>query len=447
LTLSFFQSPQPPKRWEGERDATKSNPDNVSRHPDILTNTLIGSEDCLYLNVHTPNLPIEDTFQPLPVLLYIHGGGFVFANGTNRQDNGPDFLIEHNVIVVTINYRLNVFGFLSLEIPEAAGNMGLKDQVQALKWVKENIKAFGGDENNVTVIGLSAGAASVEYLILSEQSKNLFSKAIIQSGSSLNPWALNSNIVELSVKLALNIGYEGSVNDMKAIHTFLMEQPTDLLVMQGFKTVSELGGNGGLNFGFVPSIEKDFKNGDAFLTEHPYITLKAGSFNKVPAIRGFCEFEGLINTMTTPLDVKKLTESKKFMEFCSYPLNDKNKEHYENMFHKVYLDGKNTEEEIEGAIIDFFSHREFSYGVITSTKLAASHEVPSYLYMFAYDSPNSFLKTLFKFGKRGTCHGDDLKFIIKTDRSNIISDEHYVEMDDLISKKICTMWTNFAKYG
>ncbi|XP_033219251.1 juvenile hormone esterase-like [Belonocnema kinseyi] len=120
-------------------------------------------------------------------MVWIHGGGFVFGSG-NADLYGPDFLVRKEIVLVTINYRIDVLGFLNLGLETAPGNQGLKDQVMALKWVKDNISNFGGDPNNVTIFGESAGSASVHYLTQSALAKGLFHKAIAQSGTALNPW-------------------------------------------------------------------------------------------------------------------------------------------------------------------------------------------------------------------------------------------------------------------
>lgn len=114
----------------------------------------------------------------LPVLFWIHGGNFIFGSGINA---GPDYVIENNVVLVTIQYRLNVFGFLSTGDEHASGNWALKDQVQALKWVKENIRNFDGDPKRVTIVGESAGGASVQYHILSPKSRGKITLLIITS--------------------------------------------------------------------------------------------------------------------------------------------------------------------------------------------------------------------------------------------------------------------------
>lgn len=129
-----------------------------------------------------------------PVLVYIHGGGFT-AGSKESRIYGPDFLLTEDIVLVTINYRLGILGYLQVEEPtlEVPGNAGLKDQTMALKWVQKNIDKFGGDPNNVTIGGASAGSASVHYHMLSSLSKGLFHKAILQSGVALNGWAITKN--------------------------------------------------------------------------------------------------------------------------------------------------------------------------------------------------------------------------------------------------------------
>lgn len=122
-------------------------------------------------------------------MFFIHGGGFYEGSG-NDELLGPDFLINDNVILVTCNYRLGVFGFMSLGTSEYSGNMGLKDQQLAMQWINENIEAFGGDRERITLFGHSAGSASTHYHVLAPSSRGLFTNAIMMSGVAINPWAL-----------------------------------------------------------------------------------------------------------------------------------------------------------------------------------------------------------------------------------------------------------------
>ncbi|GGD03873.1 carboxylic ester hydrolase [Halopseudomonas salina] len=146
---------------------------------DLAVRAPAGNEDCLYLNVYAP-----ESGENLPVMVWLHGGAFVFGNGGGEYD--PTRLVKEDVIVVTLNYRLGLLGFLAHPNLESdGGNFGLMDQQQALRWVKENAAAFGGDSNNVTIFGESAGGHSVMSHIASPRAKeeNLFQRAIVQSGS------------------------------------------------------------------------------------------------------------------------------------------------------------------------------------------------------------------------------------------------------------------------
>jgi para-nitrobenzyl esterase len=180
-----WQPPQPAPSWTGTRDAAQyskacyQDPALSHRSPESM------SEDCLYLNVWTSDL---HPAQPAPVLVYIHGGAFVTGSGSSPDIDGTK-LAMRNAVVVTLNYRLGVFGFfahpdLSAASPQhTSGNYGILDQIAALRWVRQNISAFGGDPHNLTVFGESAGASSIGYLLITPQSEGLFDKAILESPS------------------------------------------------------------------------------------------------------------------------------------------------------------------------------------------------------------------------------------------------------------------------
>lgn len=143
-----FEKPQKPEPWTGVLDTLEAGNMCVQYNRSQI---LVGDEDCLNLNVYTPSLS-----KNLPVMFYIFGGRYN-KGSADEMRYGPDFLIDENVIVVTINYRLGVFGFMSLGTENYPGNLGLRDQIHALKWVNENIRSFGGDNKKITVFGHSAG--------------------------------------------------------------------------------------------------------------------------------------------------------------------------------------------------------------------------------------------------------------------------------------------------
>lgn len=188
-----WKAPQPPKDWEGVKSTKKFGP-RAMQAPvfgdmDFKSDGI--SEDCLYLNVWTP---ADRNTENLPVLVYFYGGGFVAGDGSEPRYNG-EAMAQKGIVVVTVNYRLGLFGFLahpelSAEAAyKSSGNYGLLDQQASLEWVKNNIAAFGGDPSKVTIAGESAGSMSVSYQMASPLSKNLIAGAIGESGAGINPLA------------------------------------------------------------------------------------------------------------------------------------------------------------------------------------------------------------------------------------------------------------------
>lgn len=185
-----FSAPAPPEPWPGERDATDYGPISL-QHLDPLAALIPGcewnfyhphavqSEDCLNLNVWAP---ADGASEPLPVLVWIHGGAFLAGSGTGLWCDGSHLAAEHGIVVVTVNYRLGALGGLAVDPEATTANSMLRDQVQALRWVRESIGAFGGDPGRVTIGGESAGAMSVVSLLTSPEARGLFHGAIVQSG-------------------------------------------------------------------------------------------------------------------------------------------------------------------------------------------------------------------------------------------------------------------------
>lgn len=193
-----WQAPQPVVAWEGVRTADTFGP--ICPQPGNKPGTFYGdefywngtpeeNEDCLYLNVWAPQASIGKTDAGLPVAMWVHGGAYKNGFGNEVTMDGEAWA-ERGVILVTINYRLGSFGFLSHPLLSEeqggrSGNYGMMDQIAALEWVADNISQFGGDPSNITILGQSAGASSIKNLVTSPLSKDMVAKAIIQSGGGI----------------------------------------------------------------------------------------------------------------------------------------------------------------------------------------------------------------------------------------------------------------------
>lgn len=186
-----WKAPQPLANWKGVKQTKKFSPRAVQGivFGDMKSRSDGLSEDCLYLNVWTN---AKNNTANLPVLVYFYGGGYVAGDGAEPRYDGES-MAKKGIVVVTVNYRLNIFGFfahpeLSAEAPyKASGNYGLLDQAAALKWVQQNISSFGGNSKKVTIAGESAGSIAVSYQMASPLSKNLIAGAIGESGAGINP--------------------------------------------------------------------------------------------------------------------------------------------------------------------------------------------------------------------------------------------------------------------
>jgi acetylcholinesterase len=208
-----FRHPLPMDPWDGILD-TRSKPNSCWQTIDDFYGNFTGStmwnantersEDCLYLSVTVPRPRPKNT----AVMVWIFGGGFIGGSSTLDVYDPKILVSEENIIYVALQYRLGSLGFLNLDQPGAPGNMGMLDQVMALKWIHSNIAFFGGNPNNITLFGQSAGAASASMHLLSPLSRNLFSQAIMQSGSATAPWAVGDKEQTIAggLKLAKAVG-------------------------------------------------------------------------------------------------------------------------------------------------------------------------------------------------------------------------------------------------
>ena len=425
-----FQAPSPSPPWKGVFEATE---EHIRCSQRFTTTLVIEHEDCLTLNIYTP---VQKSEKLYPVMVYIHGGGFRDGSGSPFL-YGPEYFLRHGLILVTFNYRLEILGFLCLGIKEAPGNAGLKDQVESLRWIKRNIKAFGGDPDNLTLFGESAGSASVLYHITSPMSKGLFNKAIMQSGSAISPWSFQFEPFETARTLAKQMGHD--LEDPYKLYELFKSQPIVKLLetrvprKKGEVSLSE-------NI-FVPCAERKLPNTEHFLTVHPYNLLSKGQYNKVPVIMGFNNAEGYMfvgkENKTTIANFNFFDAIPRDLEF----LSDKDK--HETARHLKQLYNK-TDEDILIMLSKFEGDSGIVYPVVSTAELLVKNmKNPVYMYKFAYDGTMNLVKFLFQFGKYpGATHADELFYMFKVKAT---LPQAFFEMD--IINKLTTMWTNFAKYG
>lgn len=280
-----MRPPRPVTPWEGVRPAHAYGP-TVPKEPyaapyrPLLPEVDIPGEDCLNLNIWTP----EPSAGGLPVLVFIHGGAFLAGSGSVHQYDGSAFARD-GIVCVTINYRLGAEGFLHLGDGEA--NLGLLDQLAALRWVQENIAAFGGDPARVTVAGESAGAMSVTTLLSMEQSRGLFSQAIAQSGGALH--TLSDELGRtVGRRLARQLGVEPDRASLRQIEPSVLSAAVRDLVedVQGTPDPDRWGSLALTLTPFAPSIDGEV------LARHPLDALRTGVNSSVRLLTGWNRDEG-----------------------------------------------------------------------------------------------------------------------------------------------------------
>lgn len=469
-----FRAPQPSDPWEDIRDGTKEGYECPSL--DMFFGYHVGNEDnCLNLNVYTKELPNAENDKKKPVMVFIHGGGFMY--GSNKSAViGPHYLMTEDIVFVTINYRLGVFGFLSLEDQSlnVPGNAGLKDQTLALKWVQKNIHNFGGDSQNVTIFGESAGSASVHYLTLSPLTKGLFHKAIMQSGCALNPWARGRKNFS---DIAKAMGYKDV--DEKTLFQKLCRASARSLVSAQFKIEDSFFASMVRPLG--PVIECPHEG--AFLTEDPEEIMKAGKNHQIPIIIGYNSREGLlyevIRKTRTDADLPENLEKDIPYDMNIPEKSGKAKEVAERIKEFYYKDNDLSEKNINTRYL-MVGDIQFVNGIQKTITLLKNHSTaPVYAYRMSVTSSLNFfkkfcevkyfktmifftlmtklsggssLKNFFQNMREklpvkqidGVSHADDLFYLFSTFFSPTITPG---SEEDINIQKFVKPWTHFAKTG
>ncbi|XP_008216259.1 esterase FE4 isoform X1 [Nasonia vitripennis] len=424
-----FKEPQPLKPWQGVKNVTEES--NSSAQCDLSANLLEGGDDCLYINIATNSLTGKR-----PVMVWIHGGAFKRSSNTYKKYS-PDYLLKKDVVIVSVNYRLGVLGFLNMEHEECAGNQGLKDQVAALKWVQDNIEAFGGDSKNVTLFGESAGAASIHGLCIAPQAKGLFHKAIAQSGVISNPWAHIQSNKEHGYSLAKELGKDCS-KPLEAIE--FLRTVSAVKLVETYEIIHKRESSK-LLLTLVPT--SDVKNSDPILPQSVEEMSKKGI--DVPFLVGYNSHEGILSFLGDYSNFIKEIEDD-FESIISDYLKISDPKRVANIAKVVreFYFGKDkiTDKKIN-ELVQLFGDMLFVNDIHKVVENQMEKTTPTYLYRYSYRSDFPGMKERFNSKIEGTCHSDELGCLFFSELRREKLQEG--TRDRITMERMTTMWTNFAK--
>lgn len=387
-------------------------------------------------------------------MFWIHGGAFKYGSG-NDDVFGPEFLVRHDVILVTINYRLEILGFLCLDTKDVPGNAGMKDQVAALRWVNRNIEKFGGDPGNVTIFGNSAGAMSVSYHLVSPMTKGLFKRAIAQSGASTCWVTLMSEPRERALQLAKKLGLQ-SEND-KEVYEFFKSLPLEKLVgvQSPFITLAE-SLRPSDDSTFILASEKKFDGEETFFSGHPYEVLRQGIHEGVEVMTGYTEDEGVYSMGNDPDLEKKFNIANSFKDYLiPKPMLETcpSSQQLEagNKIRKFYFGDKKVSMETVDEMIKYNSMYVFTYGTLEWAKICTGlSENRVYFYKFTAKSRRNIFSKIFNTAKivgskPVTTHADELGYMFPLKMFSKEVDKESNEFKYI--ERVTKLWTNMAKYG
>lgn len=420
-----WRPPAPADNWQGTLEAQDNSTPCVQFSP--VGGGLMGNENCLYLNIWSP---AEKPAAPLPVMVWLHGGGFIVGQNSYFPDEGARLAQRQNVVVVAPNYRLGIFGFLAhdsltAEDPahHSSGNYGIMDQTAALRWVRDNIEAFGGDPGNVTIFGQSAGGISVCAQLISPAASGLFHQAINQSGPCGTPMATPAAVNHLGeeVQNALGCADAADVPDcMRASDTEIVANTSPPDPTMGFAE--------GYTF-WWPIKDK------VVLPRQFMDAFDTGNFNQVPVINGTTRDEATLliwlshNFRFKPLKsdqymarLRRLTGTDELAQSVAqqYPLQD-----YDSPF-----------DALSAAFTDGF------FNCISRRQARSlSMHVPVYTYQFDYDDASFYIP----WADLGAYHAAEIQFVMGKPWSFFRGD--FPADERVLADSMMNYWGQFARSG
>jgi len=392
-----WRAPDEAPAWTGTREAVAFGPDPIQPlGPDPFRRSPGISEDCLTVNVWAPAARGD---EPLPVMVWFEGGSFMTVSGASARIDGAS-LARRGVIVVTVNYRVNIFGFLAHPLltaeseHHASSNYGLMDQIAALRWVRANIAAFGGDSTRVTVFGVSAGSASISLLLTSPLAVGLFDQAILHSPGAFRP------LCTLADAEAAGSVVDGPLAVMRAMSTdtLLAYIPRIVPKVRGLTT---------------PRILRPIHDGYV-LPQQESDAYDDGNFMHVPLMVGSTANEGGWAVADLPIDT--------VAEYRAYMLQNFGDATAE----ALSLYPVERDDEVKSRLAEVFGDTQFTYGARSVAQASSRYQPKTFRYLF----------------RQGTAaHADDTPYVFGNLQDGATED------DRRVSEMQMTAWTRFAATG
>ena len=418
-----FRAPRAPTPWAGVRAAVefgRAAPQNPSFLPGMESGDQ--SEDCLYLNVYTPRADGASR----PVLFWIHGGGFTGGSGGQALYDGGRLAARGDVVVVTINYRLGALGYTHL--PGQDANLGQRDQIAALAFVRENIAAFGGDPERITIFGESAGGMAVSTLLARPAARGLFRGAIAQSGAAHHVHS-RASAERIARSLLAELGLGASELEK------LRGVPVPALLAAQANVLAESARGGGL-LAFAPALDADT------LPRHPLEAVREGAARDVALLVGANRDETKLFRMgmasSTELDEAGLAKRVRH----SLRAHGADESHAERLI-ETYRSARSGRAPTDpGELLDALdSDRTFRVPAIRLAEAQALQQPRTYQYFFTWSSPA-------RRGTLGACHALELPFVFGTlDAPTMDRFAGKGPEAEALSARMMDAWIAFARHG
>ncbi|XP_047538355.1 cholinesterase 1-like isoform X1 [Vanessa atalanta] len=426
-----FKAPLQPPTWSEPFEAVEKNIKCIQANYINITGTN-SQEDCLIANIYVP----EKIDRKLPVVVYVHGGAYIIGWGSLLE---PKNLVKSNkVIAVTFNYRLGAHGFLCLGTKDVPGNAGMKDQVALLRWVNKNIAKFGGNPDEVTIAGYSAGSSAVDLLMISKMAQGLFKRVIPESGANTAAFSIQSDPIMNAKEYAKLINFE-NVEDFNALEEFYKTESIEVLNSPNVMERKDS------TFLMSPCVERDVGQ-ERFLDDNPVQILKSGNYKKLPMLYGFAEMEGLFRM---PLfEVWKDQMNVKFSDFLPHDLkftDENEKEQVANKIKQFYFGNKMVGDETVQGYIDYFTDIIFAYPTLRSIKMHVENgNNQIYLYEYSFVDHNGPINPHTNI--RGADHCSQTQAVLDglwTEKDEKLISSDYKKIKSVVRE----LWLNFMTTG